>query len=110
MIWAGRIGTMVGVACALSALAAVGAFGWSESLVVACGIAGLWLANHVASPWIAAVVRTVVFGVWLEATYALLAPRASFNPLAGLAFGALYALAMAATEQIAARASAPTAR
>jgi hypothetical protein len=110
MIWAGRIGTMLGVAMALGALAAVGALDWNESLVVACGIAGLWLANHVPWRWIAALARTIVFGVWLETTYALLDKHASFDPVSALVFGVLYAVAMAATERMTTRSSAATTR
>ena len=110
MIWAGRIGSILGVTVALAALVAIGGLETGEAVLVAAGIAALWIANHLPSKAFAAGVRLVVFGVWLESLRVVLDKSASFNVLGALAIGGAYAAVMAATEQLAARVSAPTAR
>ena len=110
MIWAGRIGAILGVTVALAALVVIGGLEAGEAVLVAAGIAALWIANHLPSKAVAAGVRLVVFGVWLESLRVVLDTNASFNVLGALVIGGAYAAAMAATEQLAARVSAPTAR
>jgi hypothetical protein len=110
MILAGRIGTIVGVAAALAALVLSGVLDGGEALLTACGIAGLWVANHLPSRPFAAVVRTIVFGVWIESIHVLLDGDATFSPAAALAAGVIYAGGMAIAEAVTARMTASPAR
>jgi hypothetical protein len=105
MIWAGRIGAALGVALALAALVAIGGLETGEAVLVAAGIAALWVANHLPSKAIAAGVRLVVFGVWLESLRTVLDKHASFSPLGALAFGGAYAAVMAIAEALGPRLS-----
>jgi hypothetical protein len=105
MIWAGRIGAALGVALALAALIAIGGLETNEAVLVAAGIAALWVANHLPSRAFAAGVRLVVFGVWLESLRVVLDKNASFNLLGAIAFGGAYAAGMAIAEALGPRLS-----